>query len=504
MPVELIESGTDALAAEAGEGTSIQWLVDNASAYDAFLAAVRRARHSIRLSQLAFDADCVAYSDGGAPTPLLGEMIAAHKARNVDVRILLNESLLLDTATPLRRVLRDQDAATIEVRGVSRFPQLLHAKMLVVDDEEAFLIGSPFANGYWDDSAHRPTDVRRPDRELGGRPVHDLSVRIGGSCARQLAEEFDEWWGCVAEVPADAEDICWRQMAEPGSSREDIRVATTMPRGVHALRPEGRTDVLDAFTDAIDRAESLIYIEHQYMSCRIILDALSRALKRCPELEIIALLNQNPDVTAYRGWQNLRLREYGLLGHPRAGLFTLWTREATPGHAWAVNQVFVHSKALIIDSAWASAGSANIDGVSLHSYGADFASALGRRIFRDVRNIDVNIVVDGSAPDSVEAIQRLQETLWREHLHVDVDLSSPPAGGWLASWRMAATQNIAALNRMTGEQRDGTFVLPYSVASRPIRQLEALGVETEEIDIRFNPSWLEVHCSPNWIRNMFA
>ncbi len=55
----------------------------------------------------------------------------------------------------------------------------------------------------------------------------------------------------------------------------------------------------------------------------------------------------------------------------------------------------MHSKVVTIDDRWATVGSANLDGVSLHSYGSDFRSAIGERVFRDVRNFDVNVVLDG-------------------------------------------------------------------------------------------------------------
>ena len=50
------------------------------------------------------------------------------------------------------------------------------------------------------------------------------------------------------------------------------------------------------------------------------------------------------------------------------------------------------------------------------------------------------------------------------------------------------------------------FVLPYSVAATPARQLADLGVYVDPryLDVRFDPGWLEVHFSPNWVRNMFS
>jgi hypothetical protein len=50
------------------------------------------------------------------------------------------------------------------------------------------------------------------------------------------------------------------------------------------------------------------------------------------------------------------------------------------------------------------------------------------------------------------------------------------------------------------------FVLPYRIEPTPARQLAVLGVHIEgtPLDVCFNPGWLEVHFSPNWVRNMFS
>ena len=171
-----------------GRASRVDWLIDNAAAYDAVFDAIGRARRSVWISQLALDADCRVHqsvspekppADMGEPL-LVGAIVQASTERAVDVRVLLNASLLLDTARSLRAFVRRAGASGIRVRGVSRFPQLLHAKIVVVDQREAFLLGSPFVNGYWDDVAHRPVDSRRPARELGGRPLHDVTVRLTG------------------------------------------------------------------------------------------------------------------------------------------------------------------------------------------------------------------------------------------------------------------------------------------------------------------------------------
>ena len=369
----------------ADDTHQVEWLIDNDAAYSAMIDAITGARCSVCISQLAFDADCVAYGPHDTSVRLFDAVVAAHM-RGVVVRIVLNESLLVDTVTPLRKAFALAGASAIEVRGVSCFPKLLHSKLLLVDNDDAFLIGSPFVNGYWDDAQHAPSDARRPMRELGGRPLHDLSVRFNGPACEGLLSFFEELWS----------DWTGHRSSRALHSQptNGVAVACTLPSRVSVNREEGCTEILDAMLNGISRARSLLYLEHQYLSSRRVVSAIADALRRSPSLDVVAVLNQNPDVTAYRVWQKDRLAEYGLLSHPRVGLFTLWSRETTD-QIIALNQVFVHSKVIIVDDTWGTIGSANVDGVSLHSYGADFKTRLGERIFRHVRNIDLNLVIDG-------------------------------------------------------------------------------------------------------------
>lgn len=517
----------------------VTWLIDNADAYRSLLAACRSARQSIWISQLAFDADCVAYlpedevpGPEEAPEMRLAEiLLAAANQRGVAVRLLLNASLLLDTASPLRAHFRaaGADPDLLRIRGVSRFPQLLHAKTVIVDGTMAFLIGSPLVNGYWDDSRHEPVDPRRPNRELGGRPLHDLSVRLTGEAAVELGDRFVEMWNGADDVaPGDERPF---QNFRPrdahgagvgaGASRTRVSIVGTAPPARHAHHPAGRTEVLDALLEGIRRARALIYIEHQYLSARPVVAALAQALEREPALEIIILLNQNPDVTAYRGWQNRLLAASGLATHPRVGVFSLWSVGELNGTGrHPITQLFIHSKVVAIDDRWAMVGSANLDGVSLYSYGDDFSGWLGRWVFRDVRNFDVAAVLSAIRPTSIagpsedggdglvsDVILELRTALWREHLdHPDLDASARPAGGWLAYWRRCAAAGVRVLNAPVHLLSRRIVVLPYSRQSTPERQLRDAGVDVAMggLELCFDPSWMEVHLSPNWVRNMFA
>jgi phosphatidylserine/phosphatidylglycerophosphate/cardiolipin synthase-like enzyme len=496
-----------------------RWLIDNEEAYDALLSAIDDSRESIWISQLAFDADCTAYSAqrGTRGTTedernLLEAIISASERNSSGAKILLNSTLLLDTARPLERMLRKRgvDPGRVEVGRMRHFPHLLHAKMVIVDERKAFLIGSPFVNGYWDNSDHEPEDSRRPSREFAGRPIHDISVCLEGPAVHGLALVFSELWN-AAHRRAGSRSLRLTTTISRRTPSPSVKVVTTAPRGRLHKDENGSVQIVENLVRGIQSARSLVYIEHQYLSSRRVISELVRALEREPQLEIIVVLNQNPDVTAYRAWQNARLTESGLLGHPRVGVFTLWSAAPTMAGSLAITQVFVHSKMVIIDDEWALAGSANLDGVSLHSYGADFTGRLARRVFRRVCNFDIGVVVRESRGTHAlpGGIARLRSWLWEEHLALSFpQLTLRSRQGDLAMWRRRAAENIASLNARTSNGRaalEGSFILPYSTSARPSGQLAEIGVRTDPADLQllYNPGWLHTHLSPNWVRNMF-
>ena len=104
-------------------------------------------------------------------------------------------------------------------------------------------------------------------------------------------------------------------------------------------------------------------------------------------------------------------------------------------------------------------------------------------------------------------MRRLRAELWREHLGPEFQTGERPVEGWLPLWRAVAARNAETLGRPSPVPwLDGAFVLPYSTRSTPTAQLADIGVvlAPEAIELCFEPSWLEVHFSPYWVRNMFA
>ncbi|HEV7588417.1 MAG TPA: hypothetical protein VGO40_09910, partial [Longimicrobium sp.] len=300
-------------------GNQLEVLTGTAAALGRIAAACRRAERSVWIAQLAFDADCLCAAgvDGSGGELLVDALLAAARGRDgapgAEVRILLNASLLMNTATALRRHLAaaGADPARVSVRGVDDLPRIMHAKLVVVDAAEAFLVGSPFVNGYWDDAAHRASVPGRSLGDLAGRPIHDLTARVTGAAVLDLAAWFAELWNGAASGPGPAllppppPEVPWRPSPRgPGSS---LRLARSIPAGTLPGRVAGEREILAAYLDGIAAARSFVYLENQYFSSPHVVRALTAALQARPELEVVLVVNQNPDITAYRGWQNRRL-----------------------------------------------------------------------------------------------------------------------------------------------------------------------------------------------------
>lgn len=505
----------------------VQPLVDTRAALVDITEVCRGATRSIWIAQLAFDADCVAVDPDaeGRHQPLLDAILdtarrSAAAGAPVDVRIVLQGGLLLDTSPALRRAIAAAyDGDNVRVRTIRAFPQVMHAKLLVVDERDAFVMGASFVNGYWDGARHHGVGASDVSPGTGERPLHDVAIRVGGAAARAVARSFTELWDDARgprgarepEEGIDAQSIATSESeaCTPCAPHAAARVIRTTPaRGV-ARHRGGDTTILDAYRAAIAGATDLLYVESQYFSARPIARAVRDALDANPRLEVVLVLNQNPDVTGYRAWQDARLAEHDLLAHERVGVFALWSAipSCTTPHSRELTQVFVHSKVAVVDDAWATVGTANLDGASLHAYGDDFTAWWARCAFARCRNYDVNVELRddvGGAPSSGVA-RDLRVGLWSRHLGLPMNaLATPPAAGWLALWRAHAAANVASLATRDGGLPRGR-VLPYVPQAHPRSQLRALGIDAEAagLALRFDPGRLDVLCNAGWVKKLF-
>jgi phosphatidylserine/phosphatidylglycerophosphate/cardiolipin synthase-like enzyme len=440
----LVVDRRDALAWTVGgeaplAGNDVELFAD-AQMFRPILDAIRGARETLHLSQLLLFHDFVPWADGmeEAGRTMLDHLFAAAD-RGVEVRVLLNQNLLVPDSVRAIQAMCGQRRC-IEVRAFPMSPNVLHAKVIVVDGTEAFIVGPPFQQKYWDTTAHLADEPRRRDP----RPLHDVSLRVRGPAVAGIDTLFASLWS----MRGDAVSPC---PPPPPAGTQSLQLATTLPRG---LLPEPRWHpraAREAYQRAFVNAQDFVYLESQYFTSPSITQAIAAALHAKPDLQVILLLNTAVDVPLYLTWQKRRLASLGHPRHPRLGVFYLASPTVDPRRP---RDVYIHAKLALVDDAWASVGTANLDSLSLEK-GEEWGVPVEA-------NVDVNaLLLDGieGAPRT-GIVSRIRRRLWGEHLGDEgVWTTARPEGGWLSLWRAAAEANAKALE--AGAYPARGRVLPY-------------------------------------------
>jgi phosphatidylserine/phosphatidylglycerophosphate/cardiolipin synthase-like enzyme len=511
------------------QGNTVALLPDGELDCQAMIAGIEKARQTIHLLQLEFDkcffAEFLDFTSTCPPQPAmlqptsgasqdarlpnekcevdaigrtkLTQALVEAARRGVRIRILLNKnSVLPDSVSSIQAVF--SGIQNIEVAGINTGFGVMHAKALIADGSRAFLVGLPFApQGYWDTQLHCVTDPRRgsgaggfpPAGEVGNgvgkKPVHTVSLGVSGPAATDVDKTFISLWNSVST------DTIAPPTAMRGEGSQGIQIVRTSPALNAGGLSNGEKGILESYLRAINNARGFIYLEAQYFTSPVIGTALSRALLANPDLQLILLLNENPDLLTYKFWQNPLLSQLVTSFPGRVGVFTLWRTQppADEQHKVEIMQCYMEAKVSLVDDVWATIGSGNLDGGSLgHIFEFLFSPLSCISASKGWRNFEVNAVLyDGIAdlPETGE-VSQLRTLLWREHLGLEEIPVEPPAGGWLALWSQIARENIASLNAtqtMSGNPASPSRILPYSPRLDTVGQLSHLGVNTDLFDV---------------------
>lgn len=525
-------------------GNAVELLLDNHDAWAATVDAVRAAERSINLLLfylavgdvfMRFTPDPPVPGTGPIGGDRLETELAAAGQRDVHVRILANDAtnpdlppfLSPDTAYSVSRYFRRK--ANITVRRF-KTPLLtpMHAKVLIVDDQIALSLGSPFVSDYYDHWTHDIDDPRHggfPAASVFWRaqqirvPVHDVSLRLRGPVVGVLNETFRMHWNLAGRglpsLPAAHSPAPLRQPSVT------LQVTRTLPGNRrHAQAPHGETTILESYLRAFENARDFIYLENQYFTSHEVADGLIRAVRARPGLQVIVLTNSKVDIPAYDVWHPEAIGRVlsGLCDadRERVAFYTLWSHEApqSAGGRPRLLRNYVHSKVAIVDDVWATAGSANLDGVSLCASDYSmrkpclarlmhgFRGGLGLIAEQD-RAMEVNVaaVDEADGLNSSAFPRHLRRVLWAEHLgfvgrrgdpdgHAP-DLGVRPPGGWLALWKTRTAAKLAELTEGFADGLHPCRALPMPLdgghpaagVDDPVRYLSSLGIDNTRLEV---------------------
>jgi cardiolipin synthase len=191
-----------------------------------------------------------------------------------------------------------------------------HRKLLVVDDEIAFLGGFNIGKLY-------ATEWR------------DTHLRIHGPAARDIAPTFTDFWNNNREQRPELPPILDRPWPNQIKVQRNDLARLILPiRGM--------------YLEAIERAQQHIYLTNAYfIPDRVILSALIQAAQR------------GVDVRVLLPWQS---------NHPTAdwlarGYFGTFLRSGV--RIFGFQDAMIHAKTATIDGQWSTVGTANLDRLSL-------------------------------------------------------------------------------------------------------------------------------------------
>jgi phosphatidylserine/phosphatidylglycerophosphate/cardiolipin synthase-like enzyme len=388
---------------------ALEVLIDGQEALSAIAAALAGARRSVHIAGWHVSPDFGLTRDEHALRlrDLLGEL-----AQRVDVRVLLWAGAPLHAFSPTRGTVREVRDALIRGTRVQcaldaheRPMHCHHEKLVIIDDEVAFVGGidlTHLGGDRFDSSTH-------PMRGCLG--WHDAATRLRGPAVADVAAHFGSRW---REVQGKHPPL-----APPPQAAGElaVQVVRTIPEKIYEFAPRGDFRILEAYVRALRSARRLVYLESQFLWSSQVVDVLADKLRHPPseDFRVVALLPTKPN----NGADTTR-GQLGVLAAADngAGRFLAATLSARTGAL--SGPLYVHAKIGIVDDAWLTVGSANLNE---HSF------------FNDT---EMNIV---SCDPDLARETRLR--LWSEHLEVPVaKVSGAPHRVVDDLWRPIAAEQL--------------------------------------------------------------
>jgi cardiolipin synthase len=320
-------------------GNKVTLLFDGPATMREMIAAVRGATSSINLETYIFDQDPIGIQ--------FADLLIEKQRQGVTVNVMYDAVGTLGTPQAFFdrmkaggiQMLAFNPVNPAKAKGKWELNNRDHRKILVVDGKVAFTgginISSTYANSSLFRSRYKPG---QNDSKIGWRDTH---IKIEGPAVATLQYAFVNNW-----VRQDAADLPARdffpKLAPVGDKM--LRVLAT--------DPDTDSDIYKSLMVAINEARKSINITSAYfVPDQQIVDALRDAAKRGVEVKLVL-----PGVS-----------DHGLVMH--AGRAFYEQLLAGGVRIFQLQVAVLHAKTAVIDSAWSTIGSANIDRRSfIHNY----------------------------------------------------------------------------------------------------------------------------------------
>ncbi|MGA9523494.1 MAG: cardiolipin synthase ClsB [Myxococcaceae bacterium] len=331
-------------------GNRFKLLRDGVEAFPEMLDAIRIARRNIRLEVYMFIDDSVG--------ELFARALTEAAQRGVQVTILYDWIGSFGTRAAFFRRLREQgvDVRAFKplsfARGIGALIRRDHRKILVVDGEIAFVGGINLA-AEWAPRGH-------------GGGWRDDVMKVEGPAALMLERLFCASWRM------EAHKRLYRLRRRHAGRRQRL-----LTRGdANAVILSSRRAIHRAYLRAIEHARESVMIANAYfLPDRKLLGALRDAARRGVRVQLILAGTSDHPIVKWAG----------------RALYDRLLRWGVEIHEW--HDGVLHSKTAVVDGAWGTVGSFNLEPMSLRfNYEANlvfsdrrWGGALARSFLEDCR-----------------------------------------------------------------------------------------------------------------------
>jgi cardiolipin synthase len=343
-------------------GNKVTLLFDGPATMKEMMAAARAATSSINLETYIFDQDKIGLE--------FADLLIEKQRQGVTVNIMVDA---VGTLTVPRVFFDRMRAAGIHLvvfnpvnpaarKGKWELNNRDHRKLMVVDGKIAFTgginISSTYANSSLFRSKQRPSGAAR---DVGWRDTH---IKVEGPAVAALQWSFVNNW-----VRQDAGDLPEQDYFPMLYAAGDKLVR------VLAADPDAGFEIYKSLLLAINGAKKSIHITAAYfVPDQQTVDALAAAARRGVDVKLVL-----PGTS-----------DHGLVFHAGRGFYTPLLDAGA--RIFQLQGAMLHAKTAVIDGAWSTVGSSNIDRRSfLHNYelnvvvvdpgfGADMESAFNEDV----------------------------------------------------------------------------------------------------------------------------
>jgi phosphatidylserine/phosphatidylglycerophosphate/cardiolipin synthase-like enzyme len=427
-------------------GCKLEILIDGAEALPRISEALDGARTEINIAAWAITPDFGLDRDEGARR--LRDHLA-ELAERVDVRVLLWAGAPMPVFSPRRsqvRKIRDELIQGSKVRCAldsrERPMHCHHEKLVIVDAEIAFVGGIDLTSLGGDrfDSGDHPA--------RGKIGWHDASSRLEGPAVADVAEHFAARWHEVTgeRLPPTP--------PPPAAGEHEVQVIRTVPEKIYDFLPQGDFRILESYQRALRSARSLVYLENQFLWAPQVVEILLDKLRDPPSdgFRVVIVLPAKPNNGAddTRG-QLAQLTE----ADDGAGRFLAATLQSRTGRL--SGPLYVHAKIAVVDDAWLTIGSANLNEHSLFNDTEMNVACRDPALARDTRlrlwAEHLELPIDEVGGDPTEIVDRLWRPIAREQL--ERREHGEPATHRLLELRGVSRRSAALLGPLQGFVVDG-------------------------------------------------